>query len=446
MDLPTEPPPDWAAARAAAHAAGAAAPRTARRLPLSAAFGGAVLAGALRARTDLPSFPTSAVDGYAVRGPAPWRLVGRVLAGHEPPPLTADGTTVEVATGAHVPPGTTAVLRYERTHRMSDTVTPHADALSDRLTGCIRGRSGHHERTRSPSPDPVPGDGGAAGDCRPAGEEARAGEVLLAAGTAVTPAVVALAAAAGHDELSVWPAPAVRVLVLGDELLAAGPATGVRLRDALGPALPGWLLALGAAPVPPAEPVPDTVDGHLAALRATLAAADVVCTTGGTMRGPADHLHAALRALGAVPLVAGVAVRPGGPMALYRVDPPGRPPAEQPTHDPADRPRFVAGLPGNPQAAVAALVTLVGPLLAGLRGLPLPPLPTAALAAAVPGRAGRTRLVPVRFDPATGAAVPVPHAGPAMLRGLAVAASYAAVPATGAAAGDRVPTAPLPGA
>src|SRR5690606_39679404 len=102
----------WADAVAAAWAAGRDAAPSPVRLPLAEADR-LVLAEPLIARTDLPAFPTSSVDGYAVRGAGPWRITGRVLAGGEPPPLAADGDCVEIATGAMVPAGTTAIVRVE---------------------------------------------------------------------------------------------------------------------------------------------------------------------------------------------------------------------------------------------------------------------------------------------------------------------------------------------
>src|SRR5690606_31546750 len=105
---------------------------------------------------------------------------------------------------------------------------------------------------------------------------------------------------------------------------------------ALGPQLPGWLRRLGAAPTTaretgeparssgshraPLPPVADTLDDHLRAIAdATAAGADLICTTGGTMHGPVDHLHPALAALGGEYLVNTVAVRPGYPMLLARL-------------------------------------------------------------------------------------------------------------------------------
>ena len=130
-----------------------------------------------------------------------------------------------------------------------------------------------------------------------------------------------------------------------------------------------------------------------------------------------------------------VAVRPGFPMLLARV-----------TARTA-RPRFVAGLPGNPQSAVVALVSLVAPLLAGLRGRPRRRCCRGSRSATpVPGRGDYTHLALVRVDPATGTAHPVAHVGSAMLRGLAGADGFAVIRAghRRAAPGDRVPFVPLP--
>ncbi|MEU6022745.1 molybdopterin molybdotransferase MoeA [Micromonospora sp. NPDC047134] len=392
----------WAQARSRVHEVGLAAALPALDVPLAEADG-YTLAEPLAPRTDLPAFPTSSVDGWAVRGPGPWRIMGRVLAGTTPAPLTEDGTTVEIATGAMVPTGASAVLRVEESRR-----TPE---------GFVEG-----------VPRPAP-------EWRLPGEEAAAGEELLSAGTPVDPSVIGLAASCGHDTLRVRAQPRAALLVFGDELLTGGPPAEGRIRDALGPAVPSWLRRYGCQ-VPPTEvvgPVADTLPAHEAALRQALAEADLVCTTGGTMHGPVDHLHPALAALGADYVVNTVAVRPGFPMLLARVV------------GPDGRARFIAGLPGNPQSAVIALVSLVAPLLAGLAGRPMPVLAHATLAAAVPGRGNYTHLALIRLDRVAGTAQPVRHVGSAMLRGLSGADGFAVIaPGTSGAAGDRVPVVPLP--
>ncbi|PZF97305.1 molybdopterin molybdotransferase MoeA [Micromonospora deserti] len=395
------PPAGWEEARSRVYAAGLAAALSAVDRPL-AEIDGHTLAEPLTTRTDLPAFATSSVDGWAVRGTGPWRVVGRVLAGGTPAPLTDDGTTVEIATGAMVPEGASAVLRVEESTRTPD--------------GLVRG-----------TPRPAP-------EWRSPGEEASAGEELLPAGTPVDPALIGLAASCGHDSLRVRRQPRAALLVFGDELLTAGPPAAGRVRDALGPAVPAWLRRYGCV-VRPSDvvgPVADTLPAHVAALRAALTDADLVCTTGGTMHGPVDHLHPALEALGADYVVNTVAVRPGFPMLLARLA------------DADGRVRFVAGLPGNPQSAIVALVSLVAPLLAGLQGRPMPVLPEATLAERVPGRGDYTHLALVRLDRAAGTAHPVRHVGSAMLRGLAVADGFAVIrPGTSGEPGDRVPLVPL---
>src|SRR6266545_2310045 len=268
----------WARATAYAAGAGAACPTT--TVPLDAADG-ATLAEPLVTLTDLPAFATSSVDGWAVRGPAPWRIVGRVLAGAAAQPLSEDGTCVEIATGAMVPPGAEHVVRVEES---------------------TTGREGVTGRPRAQP------------DWREPGEEARRGEQLLSEGTPITPGVIGLAASCGYDRLTVRPRPAAAVLVFGDELLTSGPPGAGRVRDALGPQIPAWLRRAGADPATRLAPVEDTLDGHIAAIKTALGAgAELICTTGGTMHGPVDHLHPALAALGGRYVINTVAVRPGFP-------------------------------------------------------------------------------------------------------------------------------------
>ena len=177
--------------------------------------------------------------------------------------------------------------------------------------------------------------------------------------------------------------------------------------------------------------MPDTLDAHVARAAATPSTqdADLICTTGGTMHGPVDHLHPALKELDAEYVVNTVAVRPGFPMLVAAL--PGG--------------RFVAGLPGNPQSAVVALVSLVVPLLAGLTGQPVPALGTVTLGADVPGRGGHTHLALVRRDQADGLAYPLPHNNSAMLRGLAQAIGFAVIaPGTTGTPGAAVPLVELP--
>ncbi|MFJ6696595.1 molybdopterin molybdotransferase MoeA [Streptomyces sp. NPDC091272] len=402
----------WPEARAAAFRAGHAAPARPLRVPLGQALG-QVLAEPLEALTDLPSFDTSAMDGWAVAGPGPWSFhEGHgILAGRAAPDPLNDGEAVRIATGARIPAEATAVIRSEHAHADESKLRLHA----------LR--------------EVIPGQ-----DIRPRGQECRTGDHLLPAGSLVTPAVLGLAAAAGYDTLLSVPRPTVEVLILGDELLTGGLPHDGMVRDALGPLLAPWLRALGAD-------VLDTRclgDDPEVLRRAVLGSeADVIVTTGGTAAGPVDHVRpflataaraarsASADAVGTEILVDGVEVRPGHPMLLARLSPD--------TH--------LVGLPGNPLAAVSGLLTLAGPLLRALAHRPATEPYRAPVRDEIPGHPVSTRLVPVthRTGP-TGAdhAVPLHYNGPAMLRGIAAADGLAVVPPGGARAGDELEILDLP--
>ncbi|MGW0610484.1 molybdopterin molybdotransferase MoeA [Streptomyces sp. NPDC002788] len=401
---PPSPPPDsrhhatpWPEARSLAERAARDTVRAVRRAPVSVPLDAALgltLAGPLDALTDLPSFDTSAMDGWAVAGPAPWDVRDEgVLAGHVPHEALTDGEAVRIATGARIPADTTAVLRSE--HGRTDD----------------RGRL---YATR----DVVHGQ-----DIRPRGQECRTGDQLLPVGTLVTPAVLGLAAAAGYDTVTAVPRPRVEVLVLGDELLAEGLPHDGLIRDALGPMLPPWLRALGAE-VTAVRRIHDDADALHEAI--TTSGVDVVVTTGGTAAGPVDHVHPTLRRIGADLLVDGVKVRPGHPMLLARIS----------------EAQHLVGLPGNPLAAVSGLLTLAEPLLRILAARPAQEPYTLPLGDAVQGHPYDTRLVPVvlRGD----RAVPLHYNGPAMLRGIAAADALAVVPPGGAGPGQEAELLDLP--
>lgn len=384
----------WPQAR---EAAARAARSRARRAPVSVPLGdalGLALAAPLDALTDLPSFDTSAMDGWAVAGPGPWQVREEgVLAGHtQPEPLT-DGEAVRIATGARIPADTTAVLRTE--HGRID-----AQGRLHTTREMLHGQ-----------------------DIRPRGQECRSGDQLLPVGTLVTPAVLGLAAAAGYDTVTVVPRPRAEVLVLGDELLTEGLPHDGLIRDALGPMLPPWLRALGADVIA-VRRIGD--DAKALQKAVTRSAADLIVTTGGTAAGPVDHVHPVLERVGAELLVDGVKVRPGHPMLLAR------------TKDH----QHLVGLPGNPLAAVSGLLTLAEPLLRTLAAHPAPEPYTLPLREAVHGHPHDTRLIPVvlRGDHA----MPLHYNGPAMLRGVAAADALAVVPPGGARQGEEAELLDLP--
>jgi molybdopterin molybdotransferase len=377
----------WERARQRAHAA--ADPLPAEQRPLDRCAG-TTLAVPIVARTPLPAFDTAAMDGFAVAGSGPWRLVGELLAGARWPHHLAPGTAIRIGTGAPVPAGAAGVLQVE-----------HAEMAEGMVRGAAQ--SGQHVRRT--------------------GEECALGEQLLPAGSAVTAAVLGLAAASGHDVLDVHRRPRVAALVTGDELLPSGLPRDGRVRDALGPQLPLLVAAQGGDLV---EHSSLADDARLLRAAVEGADADVVVTTGASSVGAADHLRRVLVELGGSLLVDGVACRPGHPQLLARL-PDGR---------------FVVGLPGNPLAAVVATMTVLAPLLAGLGGRPLR-RSTALLAEPVPAWVGGTRLMPVRRDGLR--AHPVSHAGAGMLRGAALADALAVVPpGADLVPGAEVEVLPLP--
>ncbi|HET7013884.1 MAG TPA: molybdopterin-binding protein [Streptosporangiaceae bacterium] len=391
----------WSQARQTVYEAGFAE----RMDPVSLRLGsadGTTLADDLRAQAALPAFPTASVDGFAVRGAGPWRLTGQILAGQVAGELGSDGTAAAVATGAMVPADAEAIIRTE-------------DAIA--VDGLIAGSPRSKREWRS------------------AGEEARPGDVLVSAGTPVTPATLGLAAACGYDSLRVRPRPRAAVVISGDELLVSGPPRGGNIRDALGPQIPGWLARLGAD-LPASSGIclaRDDLDSHLAAITQALdAQADIIVFTGGTMHGPADYLRVALGRLNASYVVDTVQCRPGRPMLLAIV----------PSAD--GRRTLLAGLPGNPVPAVIALLTLVGPAICGLTGRPLADLPAIELGAPIPSRAENAHLALVHRD-CDGRARPFGRASSSVLRDLARAVGFAVIgPHQPAAEGDQVPLIALP--
>lgn len=388
----------WLRAREAAVRAGSGVRARSHRVPLPDALG-EVLTAPLDALTDLPSFDTSAMDGWAVAGPGPWAVRdGGVLAGSERPEPLADGEAVRIATGARIPADTTAVIRSEHSREAGSQLFAERPVATGQ-------------------------------DIRPRGQECRSGDLLLPAGSLVTPAVLGLAAAAGYDALETRPRPRVEILVLGDELLIEGLPHDGLIRDALSPMLGPWLTRLGAEVIGTRRLGDDPAGAEALYEAVTTSDADLIVTTGGTASGPVDHVRPVLRRAGAELLVDGVAVRPGHPMLLARL---------------GDRAagRHLVGLPGNPLAAVSGLLTLAEPLLRALAGRRQRPRYTVAIQGDVPGHPYDTRLVPVLLTDEH--AVPLRYHGPAMLRGVAAADALAVVPTGGARSGQELEVLDLP--
>jgi molybdopterin molybdotransferase len=269
------------------------------------------------ALVELPTYPTSAMDGYAVAGKGPWRIVGEVKAGAPMKGALKDKTAVKIATGSVIPENTFGVIRWE-------VATVDGDELS--------------------------GDVKQGQDIRPEGLESKQGDALASAGTILNPGLIGLLAAAGHDALEVVRKPRATIILLGDEIVLDGLPHDGLVRDALGPQLPGWLHRLGVEVIA-TEYVSDELELVEKAFAAAAKNSDIIFTTGGTADGPRDHVHAAIAALNGELIIDRVKVRPGHPMLLAHIN-------KTP----------LVGLPGNPQSAIVALLTLGQPVIDALMG------------------------------------------------------------------------------
>ena len=256
-------------------------------------------------------------------------------------------------------------------------------------------------------------------DIRRRGEELTAGTLLVEAGRRVHPVLIALVAAAGVDCVHVAARPEVELIVTGDEVVDGGAPAPGRVRDAFGPSLPPLLRRLGAGSVR-VRRVADDPDRLAEAVAASTA--HLIVTTGGTAAGRSDHVQRVVVAGGGELVFAGVAMRPGHPVLLGRTG--GGTP--------------ILGLPGNPLAAFACLLSFAPPLLEGMAGLPISE-PAASADAGVSRHARDTLLRPVRLE--GGVPALTGRDGSAMLAGLAGSDGFVVVPP------DGVPLLlPMPGA
>jgi molybdopterin molybdotransferase len=296
-----------------------------------------VLAADVRATGDVPPFPCSAMDGYALRAGPPdrrLRIVGESRAGAPSDRVLGDGEAIRVSTGAAIPAGATAVIPQEDVDLEDDG--PSAEIV-----------------TRQDSP--------ANAHVRGAGEDMRAGTVVLAAGRRLGPIELGAAVAAGAGSLRVARRPRVAVLCTGDELRAPGEPLGPgEIHNSNAPMLTGLATDAGAL-TSPAGRLLDDRDATIEGIGAAIERSDVVILTGGVSVGPHDHVKPALEALGVREVFWSVALQPGKP-TWFGVAGDGT---------------LVFGLPGNPVSAVVTFSLFVAPALAAMQGAPSPEPPHA---------------------------------------------------------------------
>jgi molybdopterin molybdotransferase len=269
---------------------------------------------------DAPPADNSAMDGYAVRAidvatvPVTLRVMGDIPAGHPTGDALQPDTAMRIMTGAFVPDGSDAVVQVEWTDGGLDAVSVQRSV-----------RVGQNIRRR--------------------GEDMRAGDVVLRAGSVIGPAEIAMLANACRSSVRVGRKPVVAILATGDELV-----------DIDAPLTPGTIVNtnsyLLAALVRDAGATPrllgivrDTREATIKALESALES-DVVISSGGVSVGAFDFIKEALDAVGAETKFWQIAMKPGKPVVLSRA-----------------RDRVVFGLPGNPVSCFVSFHLFVAPAL-----------------------------------------------------------------------------------
>jgi len=283
---------------------------------------GLVLAEDVAASENMPPFPSSAMDGYAVIAADPTterRVIGQQDAGLAQGLVVKPGTAARLMTGGSVPEGADAVIPVEQTRESGGVVT---------LLAKVK-----------------PGQ-----NVRPVGQDFRAGELVLDKGAVLGPAEIGLLAMVGRAEVLAHPRPRVAVMATGNELVPPGePLAPGQIRDSNSYALLAAVEAAGATPVYLGR-IPDDEAALRAALERGLAEADLTLSSGGVSMGARDLIKPLLAELGTVHF-GRVAIKPGKPLTFATA-----------------RGAAVLGLPGFPVSSLVMFEMFARPALRLLGG------------------------------------------------------------------------------
>lgn len=300
--------------------------RDSETIPLGEALG-RTLAADLTAKRTQPPASVSAMDGYALRAadvavlPAKLKLIGESAAGHGFAGSVAAGQCVRIFTGAPVPDGADAVLMQEFAEADGTSISP--------------------QRT-VPKGDFI----------RAAGLDFSEGDRLLAAGTVLGPAEMALAAAMNHAMLPVIRRPRVAILATGDELVPPGAEIGPdQIVASNGFAIAGYVRLAGGQVIDLGIAGDDFAAIETGIRRAREARADVLVTLGGASVGDHDLVKSALAKEGMELGFWRIAMRPGKPLIHGRMGE-----------------MSILGLPGNPVSAIVCGIVFLVPLVRALCG------------------------------------------------------------------------------
>jgi len=367
---------------------------------------GRVLAEGVYANRNHPPYDVSAMDGYAVRfndisgataaEPVLLRVIDDIRAGQMPGLRVLQGRSARIMTGAPVPAGADTVIRVEDTELDGDTVSI-----------LVAQRCGTN--------------------IRPLGENLRDGEVVLKAGTTITPGVLAILAMVKKKEISVFARPSVAILSTGDELEGLDePVDDNKIPDANSYALMAQCQALGITPV-----LLGIAHDNPIEIKAKLTEGlkyDVLLASGGVSVGHHDFMRPMLEELGIQMHFWRVAMRPGHPLAFGT----------------SAKGTVVFGLPGNPVSSMVCFEQFAAPALKRMMGYQkcYRRTVTARLSHDLKDREGRTHFVRVALErDATGyLATSTGTQGSGVLMSMALAEGLMIVPAaaTSLAAGDEV--------
>ena len=358
---------------------------------------GRVLAERVDAAIDVPGFDRASMDGYAVRArdtfgadeadPAELDLAGAVHAGAAPDVAVEPGTCAEVSTGAVMPDGADAVVIVERTDEVGGGDGAGGGDAGDAATGASDATDDAEPARIAVRTSVAPGD-----NVMTAGTDIAAGARALGPGTRLTPREIGLLSALGVDEVPVRGRPRVGIVSTGDELVRPGeeldPSRG-EIYDVNSTTIAAGVAEAGGEPVhyPHAG---DDYDEMERLLRRAADECDLVLSSGSTSASAVDVIYRVIEARGEL-LLHGVAVKPGKPMLVGRLD----------RTDEADGSRggesAYVGLPGYPVSALTIFRTFVAPAIREAAGRPEPATATVEGRMGVGERygEGRMRLMPV---------------------------------------------------
>jgi molybdopterin molybdotransferase len=379
-------------------------------VPLGEALG-RVLAEDAVAPEDVPGADNSAMDGFAVRAadtagatsdaPRALRVAEESRAGSPASRAVEPGEAFRISTGGVLPPGADSVLRMEEVAEADGQIRFEIEVAPGR-------------------------------DIRRAGDDIRAGQTVLSAGTELGAAELGVLASMALPRPACARRPRLALVCTGDELLGADePMTPGGVRNSNAYTVPPLATMAGAEVVSVAR-CRDDPEATREAIDQALAA-DVAVVCGGVSVGAHDHVKAALRDLGVAEVFWGVALRPGRP-TWFGVRGEG----------PAAGGALAFGLPGNPVSAFVTCALFVRPALRALAGAGTDPQATeAVLAADVPRLPARDQAVRCHLElsPEGWIATPTGPQGSHILTSMLDADALAVVAAgPGAArAGERVP-------